>query len=201
MKTYLGLSAGYHDAAASVVTDQGDILFAGHAERYSKVKHDAELNGKLVCNALDYANGVERVSFYEKPWNRYTRQVFSGQSKWPTKSDFSIKPMLGEFGYKPNMVQYFNHHKSHAAAAFQTSLFSEATCVVIDAVGEWDTISIWDAHYDKKGNAQYKRVWRKMYPHSIGLLYSAFTERLGFCLLYTSPSPRDRTRSRMPSSA
>ena len=25
--------------------------------------------------------------------------------------------------------------------------------------------------------------------------------RVGFCLLYTSPSPRDRTRSRMPSSA
>ena len=25
--------------------------------------------------------------------------------------------------------------------------------------------------------------------------------QLGFCLLYTSPSPRDRTRSRMPSSA
>ena len=28
----------------------------------------------------------------------------------------------------------------------------------------------------------------------------AFLE-LGTCLLYTSPSPRDRTRSRMPSSA
>ena len=27
------------------------------------------------------------------------------------------------------------------------------------------------------------------------------TEHFGDCLLYTSPSPRDRTRSRMPSSA
>ena len=26
-------------------------------------------------------------------------------------------------------------------------------------------------------------------------------EEIGACLLYTSPSPRDRTRSRMPSSA
>ena len=27
------------------------------------------------------------------------------------------------------------------------------------------------------------------------------TTQIGVCLLYTSPSPRDRTRSRMPSSA
>ena len=26
-------------------------------------------------------------------------------------------------------------------------------------------------------------------------------DKKGYCLLYTSPSPRDRTRSRMPSSA
>ena len=31
--------------------------------------------------------------------------------------------------------------------------------------------------------------------------YQCFWHRLTRCLLYTSPSPRDRTRSRMPSSA
>ena len=33
------------------------------------------------------------------------------------------------------------------------------------------------------------------------LIYVATNEKLKTCLLYTSPSPRDRTRSRMPSSA
>src|SRR5664280_234595 len=33
------------------------------------------------------------------------------------------------------------------------------------------------------------------------LQYFETTDILGTCLLYTSPSPRDRTRSRMPSSA
>ena len=34
-----------------------------------------------------------------------------------------------------------------------------------------------------------------------GVIIGAFLEHSGGCLLYTSPSPRDRTRSRMPSSA
>ena len=37
----LGISAGFHDAAATVISPDGEILFAGHAERYSKKKNDA----------------------------------------------------------------------------------------------------------------------------------------------------------------
>ena len=40
------------------------------------------------------------------------------------------------------------------------------------------------------------------YPDNTQLMSAAYDEdTLGICLLYTSPSPRDRTRSRMPSSA
>ena len=38
------------------------------------------------------------------------------------------------------------------------------------------------------------RQWYPLYPHKWEQIPKA-------CLLYTSPSPRDRTRSRMPSSA
>ena len=38
----LGISAGFHDAAATVLSSQGDVLFAGHSERYSKRKNDAD---------------------------------------------------------------------------------------------------------------------------------------------------------------
>jgi carbamoyltransferase len=67
---------------------------------------------------------------------------------------------------------------SHAAAGFQTSTFNKATVVVIDAIGEWDTISIWGAHY-VDGRAQYHLLWRQRYPYSLGLFYSAITARVG----------------------
>jgi carbamoyltransferase len=40
-------------------------------------------------------------------------------------------------------------------------------------------VSIWDAHYDHDGRAQYKKLWSQIYPHSIGLMYSAMTARVG----------------------
>ena len=42
-----------------------------------------------------------------------------------------------------------------------------------------DTISIWDAAYDNNGYARYEKIWSQKYPSSIGLLYSAFTKRVG----------------------
>jgi carbamoyltransferase len=73
----------------------------------------------------------------------------------------------------------YNHHLSHAAGGFQTSPYDRATVVVIDAIGEWDTISIWGAEYDRTGRARYKRLWGQRYPHSLGLFYSAITKRVG----------------------
>ena len=76
-------------------------------------------------------------------------------------------------------ISSYNHHLSHAAAGFQTSPYDRATVVVIDAIGEWDTISIWGAEYDSTGKATYRKLWRQTYPHSIGLFYSAVTQRVG----------------------
>jgi len=78
----------------------------------------------------------------------------------------------------PDRIVNYSHHLSHAAAGFQTSPFKRATVVVIDAIGEWDTISIWAAEYHN-GQAKYKRLWGQKYPHSIGLFYSAMTQRVG----------------------
>jgi len=76
-------------------------------------------------------------------------------------------------------IHTHSHHLSHAAAGFQTSPYDDATVVVIDAIGEFDTISIWNAWYDSKGVAQYKKLWGQRYPDSIGLFYSAMTQRVG----------------------
>jgi carbamoyltransferase len=86
---------------------------------------------------------------------------------------------LGRTRIGPKTIKSYGHHLSHAAAGFQTSEFDRATVVVIDAIGEWDTVSIWGAKYDRKGEAVYQRLWSQRYPHSIGLFYSAATGRVG----------------------
>lgn len=174
----LGISAGFHDAAATVVSPDGEILFAGHSERYSKKKNDADFCQGLLDEVSNY--GPEIVAYYERAWNKQFRQWYAGQGiEWDklTTQQILKKQLGGQI--EPERIHSYNHHLSHAAAGFQTSPFERATVVVIDAIGEWDTISIWGAEYDRKGVAQYKRLWRQVYPHSIGLFYSAVTSRIG----------------------
>ena len=174
----LGISAGFHDAAAAVVNKQGDILFAGHAERYSKKKNDANFCQGLLDEVAEY--GPDVVAYYERPWAKQLRQLYAGQGiEWDKLTTRQIlKQQLGG-QIEPERVHSFNHHLSHAAGGFQTSPFDRATVVVIDAIGEWDTITIWGAEYDGKGRARYRRLWGQRYPHSLGLFYSAITKRVG----------------------
>lgn len=179
----LGISAGFHDAAVTVTMDD-QIVFAGHSERYSKKKNDADLCLELLGDAMTYWP-PDVVSYYEKPWLKKIRQLYSGEyNRAFDFSDITIKKYLKnkfpELKFKEDTkFEHHSHHLSHAAASFQTSPFSRATVVVIDAIGEWDTISIYGAEYDAKGAATYKTLWKHKYPHSIGLFYSAITEYVG----------------------
>ena len=76
------------------------------------------------------------------------------------------------FGIK--IDDFVLHHDSHAAAGFFTSPFDEAVVLTVDAIGEWDTVSISTA----VGNKIERKETIK-YPHSLGILYSAFTQRCG----------------------
>ena len=177
----LGISAGFHDAAATVLSPAGDILFAGHSERYSKKKNDENFCTPLIRELENY-NPIDTVAYYERPVMKQLRQWYSGQGiKWNKLSvKKNIHDQIGHANWQDvKHYKNYNHHLSHAAGGFQTSPFGRATVVVIDAIGEWDTISIWGAEYDSKGLAKYKRLWRQVYPHSIGLFYSAVTSRIG----------------------
>jgi carbamoyltransferase len=176
----LGISAGFHDAAATVINSRGDIVFAGHAERYSKKKNDADINLGLILDACDENFAVDHVAYYETPWKKQLRQLYSGQGiEWNklTTKQILDQQLKGFFSRASHSCH--SHHLSHAAGGFQTSPYDRATVVVIDAIGEWDTISIWGAEYDRQGRAQYRRLWGQRYPHSLGLFYSAITQRVG----------------------
>ena len=162
----IGISEGFHDAAISVINN-GEIKFASHAERYSRIKHDKHLNLPVCAEALLYTED-DVVAFYERPWLKRTRQFFAGQYNSAFKHrNIYITPS-----------HYYSHHLSHAAAVFQTSPYQNAACVVVDSIGEWDTTSIWKAQI-VEGHAEYKKVWSKKYPSSIGLWYSAYTKWAG----------------------
>ena len=185
----MGVSAGFHDAGVSVVDGNGNILFAGHSERYSKIKNDAELNDGIMQEALGYGM-PDVIAWYERPWLKKTRQIYSGEWR-KALNDKSprahLSPYLNDvmptsvsMDSRPTRrIRTYSHHLSHAAAGFQTSPFEEAMVVVIDAIGEWDTITAWRAWYDDDGHAQYQRLYRQLYPHSLGLFYSAMTHRVG----------------------
>jgi carbamoyltransferase len=176
----LGISAGFHDAGISFIRDD-KILFAAHSERYSKVKHDSELNTKILSDCISQYGMPDEIAYYERPWLKKTRQLYAGQYHevfhgFDLRTELRNKAMWADLHSLP--IKNHGHHKSHAAAGFQTSPYDDATVVVIDAIGEWDTISIWDARY-VNGQAKYKKLWSKKYPHSIGLFYSAMTKRAG----------------------
>ena len=166
----LGINCMNHDAAMAVV-DGTDILWAAHAERYSKVKNDHYLNWAIVNEAMTYGP-FDKVVYYEKPLLKKTRQFYAGQ--YSDALSYTEMPQwnLDRFGIK--IDEYVNHHDSHAAAGYFTSPFKEAVILTVDAIGEWDTVSISTAN----------KIWiqRKetiQYPHSLGILYSAFTQRCG----------------------
>ena len=174
----LGISAGFHDAAATVINSNGDVVFAGHSERYSKQKNDPDLHEDLIWDLVDDCH-IDHIAYYERPWLKQLRQWYSGQGvEWAKLTARQIlgQQLRGFFSHVP--ISTHSHHLSHAAGGFQTSTFDRATVVVIDAVGEWDTVSIWGAEY-RNGQAQYRKLWRQLYPHSIGLFYSAVTDRIG----------------------
>jgi carbamoyltransferase len=175
----LGISAGFHDAAMSVIDCHGEILFAGHSERYSKIKHDSNLSDGIINDCLAYYP-FNTIAYYENPVLKQTRHFYSGQKiEWDKLTVRQIlKAQLKDQIVLPKSIKSYSHHLSHAAAGFQTSNFDHATVVVIDAIGEWDTVSIWAAEY-VNDRAVYKKLWSKRYPQSIGLFYSAMTQQVG----------------------
>ncbi|MBC8421784.1 MAG: hypothetical protein H8E03_00030 [Pelagibacteraceae bacterium] len=170
----LGINAQNHDAAVTLIEDN-EILFAGHAERYSYLKNDHNLNYDLIQDALQYGR-PDKLAYFESPYLKKLRQFYAGQYKDAlTTKDLPKNYLSRYFDHDLlNTLQYVDHHKSHASAGYFTSPYDEACIVVIDAIGEWDCASIWYAN----GNQMEKR-WSRLYPHSLGLWYSAITQRLG----------------------
>lgn len=195
----LGLSAFYHDSAAALVVD-GVIVAAAQEERFTRKKHDAVFPAHAVRYCLAEAglelNDVDYITFYDKPLIKFERLLETYLAFAPRgfqsfvmampvwlKEKLFLKEMLkrelaalsGTSKKELPPLLFNEHHKSHAASAFYASPFEKAAVLCLDGVGEWATSSVWLGD----GN-ELKPQWELDFPHSLGLLYSAFTYYTGF---------------------
>lgn len=171
MSVIWGVSAGGHDAAISVLVD-GGIAWAGHSERYSGIKNDPMLDDGLVEAALGF--GIpDRVVWHEKDMPRRLREIYAGQYR------DAIGPgprrMLGGMLPRTVPIESVGHHHSHAAGGYYTSGFDHAAILVVDSIGEWDATTLWEGR-----GSDLRCVARSRYPNSLGLFYTAMTDRCGF---------------------
>jgi carbamoyltransferase len=187
----LGVSAFYHDSAACLVRD-GEIIAAAQEERFTRKKHDFRfpINSINWClqEAKITANDLDLIVFYEKPFIKFERILETSLTYAPTgirqfiqamplwlKQKLWIPELIkGELNYKGKII-FAGHHESHAASAFYPSPFKEAAFLTMDGVGEWETASF---GYGRGNEIEILSDLR--FPHSLGLLYSAFTYYTGF---------------------
>ena len=187
----LGISAFYHDSAACLVRD-GDVVSAAQEERFSRVKHDASFPTSAVeyCLASQGLSGsdIDYVAFYDKPFIKFERilesylayapvgiRSFIKAMPWWMKQKLWLKELIRRNLDFDGIVTFPEHHQSHAAAAFFPSPFRQAAILTLDGVGEWTTTSFGIG----QGNSIELHAELR-FPHSLGLLYSAFTYFTGF---------------------
>ena len=172
-ETVFGVSGFHHDAAVAAVRGE-EILFAAHAERYSRRKNDPELSQELVDDAVAVAGPPDRIVFYERPLLTHLRRVMSGQLRDIVAEPWPLRRLRGLKGLERAPIHCVGHHLAHACGGYFTSPFEEAAIIVADGIGELDTLTVWHAR-----GRRLRRVLTVRYPHSLGLLYSAFTRRVG----------------------
>ena len=188
----LGISAYYHDAAACLVRD-GEIVAAAQEERFTRKKHDPDFPGNAVRYCLREGGigpqDLDFVGFYDKPLLKFERLLESylgvapqglrsfmmAMPVWVKEKLFTRELIRREMGEYSGKVLFAEHHESHAASAFYPSPFEEAAVLTMDGVGEWATTS----YGIGRGN-QVELLAEIHYPHSLGMLYSAFTYFTGF---------------------
>ena len=198
MSSILGISAFYHDSASSLIID-GKIVSAVQEERFSRIKHDSS----YPFNSVDYIlkenkinlSDIDHIVFFEKPFLKFERLLETylafaprgfksfcmSMPIWLREKLFQKKFLFDQLRKHDenfrdiNKIKFSEHHFSHAASAFFPSPFDEAIVLTLDGVGEWATTTV---AVGKKNKLEMLKEIH--FPHSLGLLYSAFTYYTGF---------------------
>jgi len=195
----LGISAHYHDSAAALVID-GMPVCAVQEERLSRRKNDAAFPLLAIDWCLNRAglgpDDLDAVVFYERPMLKFDRILTCAlrafPHSWRTFPE-AMKSSLGDkvwvrgtissyLGLPARKILFTRHHQSHAAAAFLTAPTDRAAILTTDGVGEWATLTVGHGVRSTNGRTAITLLREVRFPHSLGMLYSAFTAYLGFAI-------------------
>lgn len=160
-----GINALNHGSSLAVFS-HGDL-------KYYQFNQAEELPSEFIRQALNWGS-PDKLYWYERPWVKKARQLYAGQYKTAFRLDNLPSTYIKRTRLNYASTVYTPHHASHAAAGYYTSPFNHAAIVVLDAIGEFDCASIWEAKHN-----EITKVWSRSYPHSLGLMYSAFTKLIG----------------------
>lgn len=166
-----GLVGNSHDASLAVFRDD-ELVWAALAKDFSGIPNDPHLNKGLINYALDHWGGPSQAVWYERPLLKTLRQWRAGQG-WLLRENNIPKYVRQYLGYKIP-IKYTQHHLSHAAYAYYTQPHDDCAVICLDSIGEFETLTIWHGK-----NNQLKKIHSQGYPHSLGLFYSAMTQRIG----------------------
>ena len=160
-----GINALNHGSSLAVFKD-------GELKLWETSKDD-ELPSEHIRSALNWGS-PDKIYWYENPWLKKARQIRAGQYSTAFKLSNLPKSYLrrARLSYAP--VTYTQHHASHAAAGYYTSPFNHCAIVVLDAIGEFESATIWEGKH-----GEMRKLWSAKYPNSLGLFYSAFAQLLG----------------------
>ena len=189
----LGINAYHGDVSAALLRD-GELVAAVEEERFRRIKHWAGFPtlaiGKVLQMAGIQGKDVDHVAISRDPSANLLRKGLFTLTARPdlkmivdrVRNSRSVRDIPGPLATALNIprddlpkIHYVEHHPAHLASAFFVSPFADATVCAIDGFGDFVSTSI--------GLGSDNRIDvtdRVFFPHSLGILYSAITQHLGF---------------------
>ena len=187
----LGLNINHADTSACIIVN-GKIIAAIEEERFVRKKHYAgfPLNSIEFCLSIAKLtiNDVNFITLNYSPSSNLKQKVF-----YTIKNIISISTLKKILSFKnklfhtSDLQRYLNknnfngkiinveHHMSHIASSYYNSSFENAAGLTIDGFGDFCSTGTFLCSNDKIQSL--KKVY---FPHSLGILYQAITQFLGF---------------------
>ena len=187
----LGINAYHGNASAAIVCD-GRLIAAVEEERFNRVKYAAGFPAQAIRYCLNEAGltlaEIDHVAVPRNPYARLATKFFYAL-RMPSFARERAKVLAKFTGIPEALAQAFDrdpkklaakfhrieHHQAHLASSFYCSPFERAALLSADGLGDFAS-TMW-------GTGTGNRMWIEgsvVFPHSLGLFYSAVTQYLGF---------------------
>lgn len=190
----LGINAYHGDASAALIAD-GTLIAAAEEERFSRIKHAAGFPRQAIRYCLEAAGvrptEIDHIAISRRPSAHLYRKILYALAHQPdrrflknrlanaarvhdvaqtlaTALDISPRELRAE-------VHWVEHHRAHLASSFFVSGFDDAALLSLDGFGDFVS-TMWGVGRDRTLTID----GFVTFPHSLGVLYTAVTQYLGF---------------------